>query len=250
MDSINLNNFKPAFTGVLLFLGIDQEGADRKLRFVSYLREDYMEKGLFVYLKGDKVQSVEFSSNKYGTVKWINGHGLLDAHRWETEEDLENISYLSKHYQSPLENGIVEPNRAWSDIIPDVLESLIDKDFSKIIYSIVSQDNFISNLLWDQIIGAQVKLTQEFIDKIPEPHGINYINNNEVYNSEIDISSANRRDFISSINYIKKDGSYVKKKSFSSRNGLLRIGFLSKHHIKRFMNYVRAMLTKLKLLNF
>lgn len=158
---------KPSFTQKLIFDKIEEEKNRRAFHFKSYLKEDFIERALVITVDEFNIsRKIYFSSNQYGTTTWINGHGVYDSHRWESEDDLEQLSTLAQRYPSLLENGFVPPEFAKEKIIPDVLENLLDNDLSSILYKIIKKNSSKKSYNWDIIVQKYRLLSNEFVNNL------------------------------------------------------------------------------------
>ena len=112
--------------------------SETKIYFASYLREDYVAKSLVITLDGGMtIESIYFSSDTYGTVEWTNGVGLTDCHRWESEDQAKEPSYLTRRYTTILTNGAREADYAKELIIPDILDKLQNADVAEWIRDVI-----------------------------------------------------------------------------------------------------------------
>ncbi len=83
----------------------------------NYLEIDYDEK-----LKRYNV--VYLYNYAHGTISLVDG--IKEVHRWESEEEAESASYLSRRYTSVFLDGMVNDSGTEDDIIREVLK-YIDK---------------------------------------------------------------------------------------------------------------------------
>ena len=124
----------------LYFKNIVENEHEKKIYFVSYLRADFVERSLVLYVdKDNKLKTIYFSSYEFGSVEWINGHGLQEYRVWEDDEQAEAPTYLTRRYTTRLADGMADEQYAQKSIIPDVLDNLVDKDFSQFIRRIISR---------------------------------------------------------------------------------------------------------------
>jgi hypothetical protein len=120
---------------------------EKKIYFVSYLREGFVERSLVIYIdKKNKLKTIYFSSYEFGSVEWINGNGLQEYRVWEDDEQAEASTYLTRRYTARLADGMADEQYAQERIIPDVLENLADKDFSQFIRKIISKKRYRSKI--------------------------------------------------------------------------------------------------------
>ncbi len=116
---------------------------EKKIIFVSYLREGFVERSLVLYSdKKNKLKTIYFSSYEFGSVEWINGTGLQEYRVWEDDEQAEASTYLTRRYTARLADGMADEQYAQESIIPDVLENLADKDFSQLIRRVISRKRY------------------------------------------------------------------------------------------------------------
>lgn len=162
---------KLTFTKKMILKSVENKQGKTVLKFVSYLREDFVERLLEVSIKNNMVQKLYFSSNDYGTATWIKDNGIIDTNSWESEDDSMSASHLSKHYTALIANGKVSNDYAFEKIIPDVLEKLLDLELAKNICKIIisPRANLIYN--WDVIIKRNKQLSDNFIYTLVENKG-------------------------------------------------------------------------------
>jgi hypothetical protein len=112
-------------TGKLTLVAIENTESGKKIAFASFLKQDYVAKSLVIYLDGNSViTGIFFSSDAHGTVEWINGSGLKNSHRWESEDQAKSRSYLTRRYTAILSNGSAGTDFARDYIIPDILDNM------------------------------------------------------------------------------------------------------------------------------
>ncbi len=146
---------------------IEQNGDTVLVIFASYLKEDYVERLLRVTITGELATHLYFSSNDHGTASWARGRGIVDSHRWETEDDLVRVSYLSRRYPVLIENGAVSPDFALEKIIPDVLGQLLDPELSRALSSMVaSPPGEFPEPDWDKVLSRNVTLSEQFVEDL------------------------------------------------------------------------------------
>lgn len=130
-------------TGTLKLVNIDADEDATKLVYASYLKKDFIERSIVLYIGADRrVKEMHFSSNSYGTAEWRNGHGIVDCHRWESEEHVQATSYLNRHYTAILQNGIMGNDYAEKRIIPDVLSAVAIPDLAQIVKTAVAENRY------------------------------------------------------------------------------------------------------------
>jgi hypothetical protein len=111
----------------------------KKVAYAYYLRKDFVAKSMVIYLdSAGIIEKIFFSSDDHGTVEWRNGSGLVDCHRWESEDQAKSQSYLTRRYTSILSNGAADMDYARNVIIPDILDRLHDADVAEWIGDIIS----------------------------------------------------------------------------------------------------------------
>jgi hypothetical protein len=157
---------KLSFTKKLILDSVDTEDDVTRIQFVSYLKEDYIERLVRISVKNNTVVNMYFSSNDYGTASWVAGRGVVDSHKWETEDDLKSTSYLSKHYPTLLEDGKVSDEFALKHIIPDVLDNMVDENLSTDLFRTVMSPDAHIVFKWDEIIKKNKALSDDFISTL------------------------------------------------------------------------------------
>jgi hypothetical protein len=113
-------------------IALDNFGTEKKISFASYLRENYVAKSLVIYLdRSNVINKMFFSSDTYGTVEWINGSGLKNCHKWESEDEAKSQSYLTRRYTAILSDGAADNAYAQNRIIPDILDNMNDENIAE-----------------------------------------------------------------------------------------------------------------------
>lgn len=126
------------------FVSADPTDTGKKISFASYLKKDYVAKSLVVYVgRNDLIEKIFFSSNEHGTVEWVNGAGLKNCHRWESEEQAQSPTYLTKRYTSILSDGAVGIDYARETIIPDILDNLHDGDIAELVSDVIQVKEYL-----------------------------------------------------------------------------------------------------------
>lgn len=129
--------------GILKLVNIDAGDGATKLVYASYLKKDYIERSIVLYIDTDRrIREMHFSSNDFGTAQWRNGHGIVDCHRWESEEHVQATSYLNRHYTTILQNGNMGNDYAEKRIIPDVLSAVAIPDLAHIVKTAVAENRY------------------------------------------------------------------------------------------------------------
>lgn len=183
---------KLAFTKKLILDSIEFDNDFQIIRFASYLKEEFIERMIKLSIKNNIIENIYFSSNDYGTATWVNEKGFIDSHRWETEDDLNEISYLSRHYPASLENGKVPEDYVFEKIIPDILWDMIDLDLSFDIFRIIKSPHEKFTYDWNSIIIKNKKLSDDFINELIVKYE-NEIKRLEEENNEQDEESVNEK---------------------------------------------------------
>lgn len=128
----------------LRFVSIERTETGKKIAFASFLKKDYVANSLVVYTgKNDLIEKIFFSSNAHGTVEWINGAGLKNCHRWESEEQAHSPTYLTKRYTTILSDGAAGLDHARETIIPDILDNLHDVDIAEQISDVIQVKEYL-----------------------------------------------------------------------------------------------------------
>lgn len=126
-------------TGKIKLLGVERDGPGTKISFASFLKKDYIERAMVIYLDANGIISkLFFSSNDHGSVEWINGQGLRNSRAWESEDEAQSQSYLSRRYTAILSDGNAGNEYARKRIIPDVLDNLESGDVAEWIGDVLS----------------------------------------------------------------------------------------------------------------
>jgi len=116
---------------------------EKRVYFVSYLREGFVERSLVLYIdRKNRIKTIYFSSYEFGSVEWINGHGLQEYRVWEDDDQAEASTYLTRRYTARLADGMADEEYAQESIVPDVLDNLADKDFARFIRKVISAKKF------------------------------------------------------------------------------------------------------------
>lgn len=126
--------------GKLYFEKAVKEDDQNKLFFTSYLRSDFVERSLVVTLnEADIVLSIYFSSYDFGSVEWVNEHGIVDSRLWESDDQAGAPTYLTRRYTVRMANGPATGSFAHEKIVPDVLDNLVDRDFAELISQMITR---------------------------------------------------------------------------------------------------------------
>jgi len=109
-----------------------------KLYFTSYLRKEFVKKSVVISLDKDfTVSGIYISSYDFGSLEWINGIGLDQCRKWETDEQAEAPGYLTRRYTARISDGVAPEGTAEKLLIPDVLNSLDNREIAGILKSVV-----------------------------------------------------------------------------------------------------------------
>ncbi len=155
------------FTKYLILENIEEAENSKKITFVSYLKQDYVEKSIIIKINQEAViSSFYFSSNEYGTAEWHNGKGVINPHRWENEDDLMSISTMAHRFPTLLLDGDVPVDFAREKIIPDIVNFLLDEELQEIIYSEISTQDSHKEYDWDSILRRYAEKSKEHLDNI------------------------------------------------------------------------------------
>jgi len=124
--------------GIIKFESIKEADRKYKVYFTSYLRQDFVEKSVVISLSEDFViLNIYISSYDFGSLEWINGIGLTECRKWETEEQSEAPGYLTRRYTARISNGYAPEGYDKNFLIPDVLNSMEDNDIKQILKSVL-----------------------------------------------------------------------------------------------------------------
>ncbi|HOT44041.1 MAG TPA: hypothetical protein PLM53_08335 [Spirochaetota bacterium] len=119
-------------------VAVEDTESGKKIAFASFLRKDYVAKSLVIYIDGNNIiTGIFFSSDVHGTVEWINGSGLKNCHRWESEDQARSRSYLTRRYTAILSDGSASADFARDFIIPDILDNMENADAAEWIADIL-----------------------------------------------------------------------------------------------------------------
>lgn len=109
-----------------------------KIYLTSYLRQDFVEKSVVITLREDfTVSGIYISSYDFGSLEWKNGKGLLECRKWETDDQAEAPGYLTRRYTTRISNGYAPENHAENFLIPDVLDSIDNKNITVLLKSLM-----------------------------------------------------------------------------------------------------------------
>lgn len=112
-------------TGKIKLVALEDTESGKKIALASFLKKDYVAKSVVIYIdRNNNITGIFFSSDTHGTVEWINGSGLKNSHRWESDDQAKSRSYLTRRYTAILSNGSAGADFARDFIIPDILDNL------------------------------------------------------------------------------------------------------------------------------
>ena len=95
-----------------------------KLSYEEFLREDFINRALVVWLDHDHlIQKIFYNSSSYGTVYWNTETGLHNCHSWETEDQAMEGSFIQRMYPAITHNGMESIDYA-GRVVDDVMEGL------------------------------------------------------------------------------------------------------------------------------
>lgn len=125
-------------------LAVDRDGTDTKISFASFLKKDYVDMSMVIYLDANNIISkIFFSSNDHGSVEWINGQGLRNSRAWESEESAKSSSYLTRRYTAILSDGVAGNDFARKHIIPGILDNLASGEIAEWIGDVLSVKEYL-----------------------------------------------------------------------------------------------------------
>lgn len=110
------------------------------LVYISMLREDFVEKIFKITVQNGLIIQLYFSSNSFGTAYWINERGLTDAHQWENEGEAQDVSFLSRHYTSLLQDGLIDNYHDINRIVDDVLSAFPHPEWREFMSDMVEKN--------------------------------------------------------------------------------------------------------------
>jgi hypothetical protein len=92
----------------------------RKIEFIDYLKADYVNTALIINYNDQKdlIISATLHSNSFGVITYENE--LVEVHIWEEEDQIRDISDLTKRYTTILLNGVSNDNKIRQNILNDV----------------------------------------------------------------------------------------------------------------------------------
>ncbi len=157
---------KLTFTKKLILDSVEKNNGITIVQLASYLKEDFIEHSIRITIENNIVKKIYFSSNENGTATWVINKGIIESHRWESEDDINELSFLSRHFPIALEDGKVTNEFALKKIIPDILDNLIDLDLSSKIYKIITSHKAVAEYNWDDLINSYKTASNDFIDKL------------------------------------------------------------------------------------
>lgn len=124
--------------GTLTYESMKAADEGYKIYFTSYMRKDFVGKSVVITLKKDcTISCIYLTSYDFGSVEWINGIGLSESRKWETEEQAEAPGYLTRRYTSRISDGYAPEGQAENLLIPDVLNDLDNKEIAGILKSLL-----------------------------------------------------------------------------------------------------------------
>lgn len=128
----------------------------KKTVFEVMLREGFVKSSVsLVYNeKTGSVNEVVLNHYKYGII--VIKDGYKDVHRWESEDEAQKVSYLSRHYPVKLLNGPVKDSAFEESLVKAVFDDLVLSDSN-------DRDIFIDIL--EQISRGEKDLVVDIQDK-------------------------------------------------------------------------------------
>jgi len=124
--------------GTVKFEYMKETAEGCKIYFTSYLRKDFVEKSVVITLRTDfTVSGIYISSYNFGSLEWINGKGLSECRKWETDEQAESPGYLTRRYTARISNGLMSGDDAENLLIPDVINSMENSEITAILKSLM-----------------------------------------------------------------------------------------------------------------
>lgn len=121
-----------------------------KYYFVSHLRRDFVERSVVLLVdERGYMKSLFFTSHRYGSAEWLNGEGLVSCHAWESGDDAQSATYLTRRYTVRLSDGVVDTNYAVKNIIADVLGGMADREFAAFLLRALKRGHHKRKLILD-----------------------------------------------------------------------------------------------------
>ncbi len=134
---------------------IKEDNENRKFFFVSFLREDFVGRSLVITVDpAGLVSRVFISSCEEGSVEWLNGSGLDECRMWESDDQAESPSYLTRRYTSRLANGPAGEGHARNILIPDVLDRLEDRALAEFVWKLLGKKRSRARFNFDSVGAA------------------------------------------------------------------------------------------------
>jgi len=127
------------------------EDDHKKIYFTSYLRSDFVERSLVMTLnKNFTVSHIYLNSYEHGSAEWYNGEGLAESRFWESDDQAESSTYLTRRYTVRMANGPAKNEFAEKKIVPDVLDNMADRSFAKHVKRIVAKEKYSRRIIVDE----------------------------------------------------------------------------------------------------
>lgn len=95
-----------------------------EITFQNLLRPDFVKNSLYIKFNAinKNVISAVFTTYGYGVLNFSDG--MKEIHKWESEEQIGNVSSLSRHFPVTLLNGI-DLDKANEELIYDEMNKLL-----------------------------------------------------------------------------------------------------------------------------
>ncbi len=139
--------------GKIYFEKVIHENGNHKLYFTSYIRSDFIERSLVITLDDDDiVQKIYFSSYDFGSAEWINQYGIVDSRLWESDDQAGAPTYLTRRYTVRMANGPATGSFAHEKIVPDVLDNMVDSDFSELIRNMITRKDYSKKISYRDMV--------------------------------------------------------------------------------------------------
>ena len=92
----------------------------RRIEYIDYLKADYVNTALIINYdeENDLIISATLHSNLLGVINYESK--LTEVHIWEKEDQVRNISDITKHYPAILLNGLSNDKKIKDDIILEI----------------------------------------------------------------------------------------------------------------------------------
>jgi hypothetical protein len=152
---------KLSFTEKLIYEQEEFKENLKTVQFTSYLKTDFIEKQIYFEIDGNRVHQIYFYTTNFGSARWENGKGFIEADAWEEEDT--GPSFITKHYSVSIASSGVSEKFIFESIIPDVLNFLLDQKLANQIKKMIQKNHFKEKLNWAEIFYNYKLKTENFL---------------------------------------------------------------------------------------